>query len=1659
MEEQIQAQLQLLEQLLNAEPAARERLLQQYAPILPQLALFAEWVAQNQPEVAPYLLPLAQEMKARVTLPPMSGSAIKLTVAQTPTAAPSQAEAKVAPSEPVSAVGDGELQMTTISRSQPAIDESRIGTLNRPPEPMPRLLRLTVAGQKVRLADGANSVEADFTLPKPEKVARAQELMKKARLKIAAEDKELKELGSHFYEHLLPGAVSAAFEAVWRERKPLQLHLELSEPKVQAVPWEYLAKDDDFLAHKPFFALSRHVEGAYNRFDEEKLALPLRLLVVVSSPLDLELESQLDADREVTLIRRGTKKLVDAGDLEIEVEDIVSLTQLEATLQEYKPHLVHFTGHGFIEKNEAGNITGSGLLLENDKGNKTLVTAAQLADVFENCPSVRAVVLSACVTALAGTNQIIESTAAQLVKAGIPAVIAMQESIRDDSATLFAQHFYPALAERQPIGKALANARRALSRLDRGEGKNSDWGMPVLLTGQPDLNPFVFDKRDTPRPLAWQSGAGLSAVSGTQGYFVGRQIEQRKLREVLTGDKAKLAIVYGLGGFGKSTLAQRMIERTLTRFKLVHTISCKSWQGLDFAMSGLADAFAGVGYPRLKELLADKERRFTPEEYGQEVVKGLNELPALLVLDNFEDLLPWQDLAEAANATLKPSDAAVSEWLEAMLLTPGKGRILVTSRYNFVFTRTERHSQAIERIALDRLGYVEAIRLMGEYSQLAKVPIEERLELWKQGIDSPQVIEWADAQRRQVGGLERQNTLLALHGKFTSEMLLADLYAGLPANAKVLMRRMAVYREALPLEFLNRQLKGAKTALSTLQDRQLLWVSQIRDARGNPTSLYSQHQSVRLFGLERLEKEEEKEGLWQAHGRAALHYEYYADQTSHNLPDYIAAKDHFIAAQQLKEAVRLVRALNPALERQGYWREGLKLNRELNDLWRGGATASATTPPAEVDLNDQADLLKNEADRMRDLGEVAAAIPLYEAALALAQQAHNRQGEGAILGNLGNAYDSLGQYERAIEFHQQNLQIAKEIGDRRGQGAAYGNLGIAYASLGQYERAIEFHQQTLQIAKEIGDRQGQGAAYGNLGIAYASLGQYERAIEFHQQHLQIAIEIGDRSGQGNAYGNLGNAYDSLGQYERAIEFQEQRLQIAIEIGDRRGQGNAYGNLGNAYDSLGQYERAIEFHQQNLQIAIEIGDRRGQGATYGNLGNAYDSLGQYERAIEFQEQYLQIAIEIGDRRGQGNAYGNLGNAYDSLGQYERAIEFLQQTLQIAIEIGDRRGQGATYGNLGIAYDSLGQYERAIEFLQQHLQIAIEIGDRSGQGAAYGNLGIAYLSLGRYEEGVGSGVEGLLILLQIKSPNARQVFNLLGRLRRKAGLDRFEELVAQTCAKLGVAYHQFRPLLDQNGVFSDTAALNLHQKSLAYAFAHAGLGEEQAVNEVKSWLEQNRQSNQWANLAAVVERLLAGERSPQVLLAPANALDEIDQIILEATLAAIADPARLSALQAELEAESGQGTPQAPQLDEQQRQIAVALGLALQGQSAARQFIEDKVIPTYASEQSQYKALAAVMRGLLAGEDVETVLNAHGSELDAVDRAMLQLALSVAAGKTDVENGAEASATNLVQPSPEAQVAQIIGMLVLAAQGNSQAQAVAKQFIEGLQGQVETRRGSA
>jgi tetratricopeptide (TPR) repeat protein len=826
----------------------------------------------------------------------------------------------------------------------------------------------------------------------------------------------------------------------------------------------------------------------------------------------------------------------------------------------------------------------------------------------------------------------------------------------------------------------------------------------------------------------------------------------------------------------------------------------------------------------------------------------------------------------------------------------------------------------------------------------------------------------------------------------------------------------------VPLEFLSKQRsKITQAELATLQERHLIRVveGQLGGETGSipvTITLYGQHESVRQFALaclaepirENGEGGEGPAGVQTAYHNAAEHYEYYARETSHDLADHLKAKDYYLLAGQLEQAVEIVRRLNSALDRMGLWRLGLNLNRELNQLIK----EQQVTSELKLDLTARVDLLKSEADLMRNLGQVVASISLYEEALTLAEADHNPLAQGAVYISLGLAYDSLGNFPKAIEFFSKTLAIALQTSDKQSEGTAYANLGYAYISLGDYPKAIEYQKQRLAIALQIGDKHGEGPAYANLGIAYNNLGDFPKAIKFLNKALTIALQIGDKPTEGTIYTNLGIAYKDLGDFPKAIEYQKQRLAIALQIGDKHGEGAAYNILGTAYNSLGDFPKAIEYHFKALTITLQIDDKLGEGRTYGNLGIVYRSLGDFPKAIEFLNKALTIALQIGDKRGEGTAYANLGYAYASLGDFPKTIEFYSKALAITVQIGNKEEEADAYANLGIAYNSLEDYPKAIT----------------------------------------NTVKASLIFMQIQNPKLQTAFNILRYIRTKLPLTEFEALLNQTYTSLQLNYsQQYRPLLEQAGIFAPNE-LNLDLKRFVYNFVCALQGKAKALQATQQWIAEEKDSQDWANLTVAVTKLLAGERSKEVLFSvtptanqnqPTGILEEIDIAIIEKVLAILAQPALLAELEQELDEAGNQAAATeatASGLDPQLEEVAKLIGVAIRGDAQARQMVEQQVLPQMEATASDFHNLAVVVRLMLAGERNPAQLLDPKHNLDEVDQMVLTLALQVAQAYT------KQSTLESEEEDEQAGEQAFIGVIVAAVGGNEEATEALNELIE-------------
>lgn len=272
----------------------------------------------------------------------------------------------------------------------------------------------------------------------------------------------------------------------------LRIRLHLDEvPAVADLPWEYLYQPAD----QRHLALWRRTPIIrFLPLGEAPPAVlvepPLNILVMLSSPPGY---AELQVEDEWDNIEKALGPLKEAG--AVTVDRLPNDTYPQATktallgqlgLAGKKYHVFHFVGHGGYDSNNSLGLAFEG----GEDGQGEIVVTNRLREILEDHFSLRLVVLNSCEGARTSRWDAYSGIAQHLVRAWIPAVIAMQYKITDDAAIKFATHFYESLAAGLTVEDSLSMARKQISFA----GNPTEWGTPVLFSQSEDGRLFQIDR-------------------------------------------------------------------------------------------------------------------------------------------------------------------------------------------------------------------------------------------------------------------------------------------------------------------------------------------------------------------------------------------------------------------------------------------------------------------------------------------------------------------------------------------------------------------------------------------------------------------------------------------------------------------------------------------------------------------------------------------------------------------------------------------------------------------------------------------------------------------------------------------------------------------------------------------------------------------------------------------------------------------------------------------------------------------------------------------------------------------------------------------------------------------------------------------------------------
>ena len=743
----------------------------------------------------------------------------------------------------------------------------------------------------------------------------------------------------------------------------------------------------------------------------------------------------------------------------------------------------------------------------------------------------------------------------------------------------------------------------------------------VLAPGLPADFPPLRSLGTLPSDLSIIEAAEFHPVRG----FSGRDEELATLRAALKNDGA-IAVVHGIGGMGKSSIAREYGWRNREHYSVVWWLNAQTEDGIIDGLLRLGTMFV-QGLDRLTD------RRIAAERVINSVLGGF-EKPVLLVFDNLEDeglMRAWLPRT-GARALATSRDTAWSSGIFAVPLaswaleTAVEYLLETSGRADLSYDDARAIAQAVGALPLALAHAAASLRSARRVSpQRYLERISERLHNAPRGAEYPHSVfatfgtAIAQAEEQAAGAA----ATLCFAASFAPHAIPDELFRQASEHYPAGLQPMLPDGVAIDLHSAVAGELRLDEALGALDRLSLLTFAQT-------SQTYSMHRLVQLAAQD-LEGESARAWRECAVSVAAGAFPEKSDiatwpQCERLLPHARAALDglandsaflpagglayrcasylwqrgeyatsELVAKRGLTIQERVLGPDHPDVARSlynlgmVYWQQGRYAEAESVYL-RELAIEETELGPSHPDL---ARTLNGLANVYHDQARNAEAESLYARVLAIWETALGPDHPLVAIGlnNLANVYHTQGRYAEAEPLHRRALAICEEALGPEDPFIAFSltNLASLYQDQGRYAEAEPLNRRSLAIReKALGPHHSHVAMSLNIfGLMCAAQGRYAEAESYHLRALAIREKAfgPDRPDVAQSLNNLAALYCLQGRYAEAEPLLTRALSIreTTLVPDHVDIVETLDNLAKVYRGQGRYDEAEPLLSRVLAI--------------------------------------------------------------------------------------------------------------------------------------------------------------------------------------------------------------------------------------------------------------------------------------------------------------------------------------------------------------------------------------------------------------------------------------------------------------------------------------------
>jgi predicted ATPase/DNA-binding SARP family transcriptional activator len=418
--------------------------------------------------------------------------------------------------------------------------------------------------------------------------------------------------------------------------------------------------------------------------------------------------------------------------------------------------------------------------------------------------------------------------------------------------------------------------------------------------------------------------------------------------------------------------------------------------------------------------------------------------------------------------------------------------------------------------------------------------------------------------------------------------------------------------------------------------------------------------------------------------------------------------------------LRLAGALWRFWDLRGYWNEGR--------AWLAKALARSSAPERPV---GRAKALHAAAWLARRQGDFGTARTLAEEGVALFRGLGDRTNLALALVALGFAFKDPGDYEAALPRFEESVALFRAVDDPWGLAVALDGLAQTLCVMGSVRESRAPFAESLALMRRLGDQSMIARFLTHQGAVVHCQGDYRTARAMVDEILALYREVGDRLGMARTLAALGSLAHAWDDDQTARSHIDESLAILRELGPCHTLAFALDDLARLARDQGDFAMARSLLEEGLAIFRRTGERHRIAEWFVLLGEVARCQGDTAGARARYEESLTIYRELGDTWGMLGALNCLWLLTRHPGDDAAARALYEKCRSLHRELSHKGAIAQSCDDLGAMARHHGDLAAAHQFYRQSLTLQWEADNRGGVATCLEGLAMVAAAQGEPE----------------------------------------------------------------------------------------------------------------------------------------------------------------------------------------------------------------------------------------------------------------------------------------------------------------------------------------